>query len=364
MKMNLKKFFHISLLVSALAMLAGCDFLKKGCSDCTTTTTTTITGPHDSAKVLATINGKSLVTEGQFNKYVDQLMKFEPQMELYFAMVPDMPQKLFEMYEADLLIKEWLKHTGKDKDADYREKLEMQKQLVESQMQGQKFQEYVIAQIPQDDNVIAAFYEEKKKTLPLFQQAPFVKTAGGVKAQGISFSTEKQAKEFLDKVTAAGADFAAIAKEDKKTINNFGGKPVNAQSTNVDSAVRSKLADIKKFPATELIKADKNFWVVKATSKTETEYAPLADVKDAAKNVLLQTKFNDEMKNQLDAIKSEYKIDDAAAKAHFAEVAAKREAELQEQAKAIAEEQEREALAEKEAKASEQPSQKAEAAKK
>lgn len=337
MKMNFKKFLNATLLVSAIAMLAGCEFSKKNCKDCVTTTTTM--GSHDSGKVLATIDGKALVTEGQFNKYVDQIIKLEPQMELYFAMVPDMSQKLFDAYQTDALIKEWVKRTGKDKDASYSEKLDMQKQLLESQMQGQLFQDYILSKIDQSDSVISSFFAENKTTLPLFQQAPFVKTQGGVKAQGVSFADEKQAVAFLEKVKAAGANFTALAKEAKKSVNDFGGKPVNAQTTTVDSAVRSKLAEIATVPSIELIKADKTFWVVKATAKTNTEYAPFEEVKEAAKNVMLQTKFNDELKAGLDALKSEFKVNDAAAKEYFEAQAAKKQAEMQEQMKALQQEQ-------------------------
>lgn len=328
-----RQFFSAALLISGLALLSGCDWFNKkaGCDSCE------YKGGSDakagSGPVLVTIGGKPAITQGDFDEYWAEILKMEPQAEALIPLMPNIRAETFKTFLNEKLISHWLKAEKKDQDPEFKKKMDALRKQVDRAVAAQTFQEYILSKIDKSDAAVEAFYKENRDKNPVFQQPPFMKKAGGVKASGVKFNDEKSAKDFLAKAEKAGANFNKLAGDAKKSVDNFGGQAINAQSRNVDGAIKAKLAEVKTTPAVVLVQSGKTFWVVKATDLVKGDYANFADVKEPAKQAMLQTKFPEVLTAELDKLRKDYQVDDAAANTFFTEERKKKEAEMQEQMK-------------------------------
>ena len=72
---------------------------------------------------------------------------------------------------------------------------------------------------------------------------------------------------FVEKAKATPKDFEKLAQAaNKNTFRDF--KFVNAQTPEVDPAIKNAISDLKKFPHIQMVKAANNtYWVFDATSK-------------------------------------------------------------------------------------------------
>src|SRR5581483_10547022 len=151
----------------------------------------------------------------------------------------------FKTFVNEKLILHWLKSEKKDQDPEFKKKMDALRKQVERAVAAQAYQEYILSKIDKSDAAIEAFYKENRDKNPIFQQMPFMKKSGGVKASGVKFNDEKSAKAFLEKAEKPGSNFAKLAADAKKTVDTFGNQAINMQSRNVDNAIKLKLADIK-----------------------------------------------------------------------------------------------------------------------
>jgi hypothetical protein len=327
-----RQFFNAALLISGLALLSGCDLFNKkaGCDSCEYKGADAKAG---SGPVLVSISGKPAITQGDFDEYWAEILKMEPQAEALIPLMPNIRGETFKQFLNEKLILHWIKQEKKDQDPEFKKKMDTLRKQIERAVAAQTFQEYILSKIDKSDAAVEAFYKENRDKNQVFQQPPFAKKAGGFKAVGVKFNDEKSAKDFLAKAEKAGANFNKLAGDAKKSVDNFGGQVVNAQSRNVDQAVKAKLAEVTAAPAVILVPAGKVFWVVKATDRVNGEYANFADVKEPAKQAMLQARFPEVLTQELDKIRNDYKVDDAAAKTFFEEERKKREADMQEQMK-------------------------------
>lgn len=318
-----RQFFSAALLISGLALLSGCDWFNKkaGCDSCEyrgSSDAKAGTGP-----VLVTINSKPAITQGDFDEYWAEILKMEPQAEALIPLMPNIRSETFKTFLNEKLILHWLKAEKKDQDTEYKKKMDTLRKQVERAVAAQTFQEYILSKIDKEDKAVEAFYNENRDKNAVFQQPPFAKKAGGVKASGVKFSDEKSAKDFLAKAEKAGANFNKLAGDVKKSVDTFGGQAINAQSRNVAEAVKAKLLEVKSAPAVILVRTEdqkgKTFWVIKATDVVKGEFAPFAEVKEAAKQAMLQTKFPEVLTQELDKLRKDYQVDDAAAVTFFTE---------------------------------------------
>lgn len=337
---NIRYYLNTFLLLSGLALMSGCEWLGKkmgGCQTCEHPGSADSRTGVDRSQVLVKIDGKSAITVSDFEDYWAEILKLEPQAEALMSIMPNIRPETFKTYLNERLIQEWLKKEKRDQDPEYRKKVDTLRKQVERAIAAQVFQEYILNKIDKSDAAVEKFYSENKDKVNLFQQPPFTRTIGGVKAMGVEFNDEKTAREFYSKAQKPNANFTAIAKEFKKTVNNFGNAPVNMQSRGVDQAVKARLADIKSLPSVELIQTDRgrNFWIVKALAKTTADYLPFADVKEAAKQVMLQTKFPQIVGEELENLKKGYNVDETAVKTFFEEERKKKELELQDKLKEV-----------------------------
>jgi PPIC-type PPIASE domain len=349
-----KQCISMALLVSALAMLSGCDMFKSktGCKECAEGAkqvgpgTVTVQAGVGSGAVtaqgepitpqgepLTIIRGKVVITKPSYQEYWEDFLKSDPQAEAFALFSKDMREQIYKNLVMEKLIQEWVRDQKVDQSLEYQKKQKRQRELGDRLIAIQAFQEDILNRIDTSEPALEKFYTENRDKNPVFQEAPFLRAPEGTKARAVQFSDEKQAKDFLEKAQKAGADFGALAKASKKEVKDLG--VVNAKSRDVDPAVKAKLKEMEP-NSVELVSTGKNqFKVIKAVSKQAAQYAPFAEVKEPLKQVKAQTEFQDVFANRIEELKKNYNVQDEAAKAFFEKEREKQQAELQEKLKAF-----------------------------
>ncbi len=268
--------------------------------------------PVDTSEVLLTMDttvdgkiktGVSVITQQSFEEYKAQLEQDQPGLSNMLSMMPQFERQLFDDYKNGLILREWVKREKINLRPDYKKAHEKYLEMIERLLAAQFFEQDVAATIKITDEQAEKYYKENKTTDPAFQRPPFRKTAGGVSALGVSFKTEKEANEFLTKAKAAGANFSQAAKTAGKTVRDFG--TVNMES-DVNPAIVTQLTGLKDIPSTTMVKANGEYWVIRALKKIEAEYAPLADVKDKVKEIMSRKELGEAAQKRFSAIEEQY----------------------------------------------------------
>jgi peptidyl-prolyl cis-trans isomerase C len=318
--MMTSKFLSRALLISALALLPACKpgefFGSKEHADCG------CGHAHDEQLKLEGVNpailketvvsfeGKPVVTGEDYERNFQQILQAQPALKDMLPYIPEEQQdqmfgQMAESMALEKLMLRWVKDSKLDQDAEYRRNARRVHEAVDRDLALRAFENELLKEIVITDDEAKKFYDENKATDAALQRPPFALAQGGVKAQGVEFSNEKDAKEFA--IRAKVGDFAKLVKDVKKTINDYG--TVNQQSF-IDNNVKSKILETTKFPSVEVVKGtDGKFRVVKISGKQEPKYAEFDKVKDQIKQVLTGKKFNDLYTKKMADLKEKYKVE-------------------------------------------------------
>lgn len=302
-----RSFINVALLLSSLAMLTGCtDWIKNkfgGSSESSTTT---------SKEVLCSIGDKPCITVESFEDFWNAYLQSNPNAAAIVAFYPNVRYEMFANQLVPLkLAQAWVKAEKKDQEAEYQKRLKNQMELIEGFMALEALKENVLKSIDTSDAALEKFYEENKSKSPIFQQAPFIKNAALVQVETVTFADENQAKSFLEKAKAAGANFAQLVKDAKKELKNLGF--INETSKNVDTEIKFRVRGLNAGDF-DVVKVGKNFVVIHATNKKDAEYAPYAELKEKPelkehlKQTLAQIQGQDAFTNKLEELKKTYNV--------------------------------------------------------
>jgi hypothetical protein len=154
------------------------------------------------------------------------------------------------------------------------------------------------------DSDVRKFYETNKDTTP-----QLIISRGGVKAMGIPFDTEAEAKTFVTQIAAQGNDIkkAAQAAGIADKLKDF--MTVNQQSMGIDPEVKAKIMGITKASSTEIVKGkDNKTWVVTITGKEETQYRPFEQVKAEIKDYLEKEERAKKFDEEINKLKQKYNV--------------------------------------------------------
>ena len=296
--MKMSNFLSFSLLVSALAIIPQCDWLKNdGCcgtgshshnaSATTGLPTAAHSHDHDSSEIL-------------MNEYVEGLCQVQPQYKQILDLMPDARKQVLEAMAGELAIEEYIKVNNIDQSAEYQKDLNNILKLVKRQLAMQYFQKHHPVSVAKDE--VRKWYEENKnKTQEL------IVVQGGVKADGVIFNNKADAKTFYDKVKDPKVDFHKAAQEAGLSVKNFG--LVSDQSYEVEAPIRTKLLALTRTPVVELVDLNSDsVAVVKALSKEATQYAPFDQVEAGIENWLKQQKAQEEIMKQIEKLKKDLNV--------------------------------------------------------
>ena len=284
------------LLLSSLAFLPSCEWLKKkvGLQQNETSTTAGVT---TNGEVLATMNGKPILTADEFEKQFKNLIETHPYGAV-LAQMEGVERKVFDGLVSQKAITRYIEEQGINKTPEYQQQLEALIQMLNTRFFQQKHQPKVA------DAEMKEFYDKNKQTnLP-----EAVVSRGGVTASGVTFTKEADAKAFLEKAKGKGAQLEQVAKEANLSDKYRDFKMVNETSP-IEPALRQKIVTYKKFPTVELVKVDdKTFYVVSATGKEESKYRPYEEVKPYIEQRLSAKKQEESLEKAVDKLKKDYNI--------------------------------------------------------
>lgn len=339
-----KFFINLTLLVSALFVLPGCEWFKGrfGCKDCPAAhvdgdTSTAVTGAtDDKSQPLLLIGDKPCITVQKFEEFWDEFLKSDSRLAAFVALYPNARYEVFKnQCVPGELIKEWAQRTGKQNDPEYQQKLKKARENIDKAIAMQAFEEAVMKEIDTSDAALEKFYRENREKEMVLQQPPFVKTPAGIKAVAVEFTDEKAANEFSKKAEETGKDFNQLAKEANKEVKDLG--VVNAQSRKVDASLRLQVPQME-VGKIDVVDAGKDkFFVVKALDKQSPEYAEFKDVKDMVKQALMQVQGTKQFTQKLEDLKKEYDVKENAE--FFQKESEKKKAEFEAELKSLEEQE-------------------------
>ena len=312
-KTVLKKSGAIILMAGSLVLLPNCglvDWVKEKFGGGKKTEemgsmqiTEQVAKVDDGSAVLATIDGKPLITKNMLDAEKKKLIESNPQMEAMLQLMDTqqldrnladgmMSREVIRKYVADRKIQEQEKYK-----ADY----DMAMNQVRDLLNTRYFMEDFGAQVT--DNEIQAFYNENKDSIP-----NLLLSRGGIESVGVPFNNEQQARDFMAKVRAAKNNLTAAAKEMNLTDKVKDFNLVNDQSLGMEPELRDKIVAIKTVPSIHNFKVDKEHWVVAATKREKPSYRELETVKAEIKQLLEKDKTMKRVEEEVVRLKGEYKI--------------------------------------------------------
>ncbi len=289
MKNNSAK-YSLALLVSALALLPACDWKSKlGLQK-----SSSATAANDGSAVIATMNGKPLMTAKEFETQFKNFIEKHP----YGAMLAQMEgveRKMFDGLVSQKLMSAWVVENGIDQTQEYKENLEQLVQFLNARFFQMKHPATSSA------SEVKEFYDKNKENMP-----EAVISRGGINASAVSFTKEADAKAFLEKAKGKALDKAAKEANLSDKYRDF--KLVNATSIGIEKDLRDKIMALKKFPTLELIQVGSTYYVVSATGKEEPKYRSFEEVKASIEQRLNQQKQEQALEKEIEKLKKDYNV--------------------------------------------------------
>jgi hypothetical protein len=283
-----------ALLASALIVLPSCDWLKDklGLNKNTPVAQESLEG-----EVIATLNGKPLMTAPEFEKQYKSFIEKHPYGAM-FAQMEGIDRKIFDGLVSQKIMTHWVDENNIKETPEYKEYLEQLIQMLNARF----FQLKHPVTVPESE--LKAFYDKNKESMP-----EAIVSRGGVNATGVSFAKEADAKAFAEKAKGKGATLEALAKESNLADKYRDFKLVNASSIGIDPVLRDKIIT-KKSGSVDVIKGgDNTYYVVYIANKEEPKYRSFEELKPAIEQRLTAQKQEEAMEKAMEQLKKDYKVE-------------------------------------------------------
>lgn len=291
-----------------LVLLPGCrlvDWIKGKTGGTPTTDATELAQTSgDGSAVLATIEGKPLITQQMLDSEKQKLIASNPQLQAMISLMDEkqLNRNLLDGMASREVIRKYIKDNKLDQSPKYEQDFELALKQIRDALNTRFFMESFAVTVA--DNEIKKFYDENKDVIP-----NLLVSRGGVEARALSFSTEKAAKEFEVKAKSLKNDINRAAKEIGLAGNVKDFKLVNEQSLGLESELRDKIVAIKSVPSTHLFHVGKEYWVVAAHKKEAPKYRELTQVKDELKQLIEKEKTIKRFEEEVARLRAEYKVE-------------------------------------------------------
>lgn len=316
MSTSAKKTIPIVLIISALIMLPSCgliDWLKEkfgGGSPGGSTSQMATMAPQkgsaeqDSSPVLATIDGKPLITKNMLDGEKRKLLESNPQLQAMVALMDEkqLERNLIDGMTSREIIRKYVADNNIDTNDKYKKDLEMVMGQVKDALNTRYFMEAFPVAV--NESEVKKFYDDNKEAIP-----NLLLSRGGVETVGTSFNSEIQAKEFASKVRTNKNDMMRVAREGgiASRVKDF--KLVNDQSIGIDPELRDKVIEIKSTPSVHTFKVGNDYWVVAANKLEKPQYRELDQVKDEIRQLLEKDKTMKKFEEEVARLRNEYHIE-------------------------------------------------------
>lgn len=326
---------RLVLVALPVLLLAGCaplDWVKEKTGANKSSTGTAAAGLNDGSKVLATLNGKAIVTEKSFNEAFDRILEENPQLKQMLPMIPNIKGQFLKGMVSQEVVNKYIEDNNIQASKAYQDELEQTIRSMKSALNTKYFTQQFPVTI--SDAEVQKYYDEHKQEIP-----ELLISGGGVKASGISAKTEAEAKQIV--AAAQGKNLAqyAAAANKKANFRDFGS--VTDKSTGIDTGLKVKIMALKKFPTVEVLKAtDGTFWVIAATGMQEAQYQPFEKIKNELKGYLENKNRGDKINAEIERLNKEYNLviieDEAKAQSAEDKEVGPRVAQLEEDESSVA----------------------------
>lgn len=306
-----RKHLHAGLLLAPLLLLPGCwpTTEKHESVSVSSETDAVVRTVDDGSPVLMRIDGRPVLTVNSINADFERLVEENPQFKQVLPFMPDAKMNFFKGMISQQIIDEYIHRNGIDSSPEYQREFAKTMDQVKHMMNMNHFSERHPVEVSETE--VRRFFDENKDKIPDLMQSQ-----GGVKAEGVSFNNEDDAKAFLAKAKEASASFEKIAADAGYASHYNDFKLVNAQSPQIDPALKAKILRTTTFPSVELINAGNDWWVIHAESKVEPTYVSYDQVKPMLQEHLKKQKQMETFEKVIDTYKEKYgvEIDDAPLK--------------------------------------------------
>ncbi len=313
---ELKKNGIILLMVGSLVLLPSCAFIdwikeKFGGTPSTPDITQAenmaqraATSATDGSMVLATMEGKPLITKGMLETEKKKLLEANPQLEAMISLMDEkqLDRNLVEGMMSREAVRKYIVDNKINSSDKYKSDFEKVISQVHDALNTRYFMESLSISVT--DGEVKKFYEENKELIP-----NLLISRGGTESKGISFTTDAQAKEFAEKVRANKNDLSRTAKEANLTAKVKDFKLVNDQSIGIEPALRDKIAEIKTTPSVHTYTIGKEHWVVAASKIDKPQYRELDQVKDEIRQLLEKDKTMRRLEEEVARLRNQYHIE-------------------------------------------------------
>ncbi len=305
MNVSVRVFAKVSLAVAVVVLLGGCkplfDLFKKDRAP------EKIAPIKEERKlkgaVLLNIDGKSVVTEDDFNKHLAQMLQANP----YFrgATADSLPKQLQRKFFDELIKQElivaWANKNNIREDQEFKKNYKELKKLVQRSLFVQFYEKKIFDDIKITDEEVKDHYNKNKDK--------FVKEQGGILVEGVEFSSVNGVDAFLAKVLGKEAEFKKIAKVSySKEFEDFGRVADKDLDGKLPKEIKNKVFALSKFPKVLKVAAGDKTWVVCALDKKDILYFGFDEIKDQLKEMIKVNKFKDLLNEKIDKLKNGFKI--------------------------------------------------------
>lgn len=255
-------------------------------------------------EALITMDGTPIVTVNSLQSEKEKLLDANPQLKqmLDYMDPAQLDRNLAEGLMNQVIVDRYIGEQGVDQQPAYKKELRDGIKAVERMVNTKFFTQSFDVNISDAD--VRAFYDANKDAMP-----HLVVSRGGVRAMGVPFATEQEARAFADVVKAQKNDIqqAATMQGKKDQLRDF--MTVNQQSFGVEPELKNKIMAITSFPSVNVIKLqDGSAWVVLAQSKEAAQYRPLDEVKDDLKDYLEKEERAKRFDAEMSKLKARYNV--------------------------------------------------------
>ncbi len=256
-----------------------------------------------SGEVIATMDGKPLITTGTLEVEKENIFKSNPQVKAALAFMDPkvLDRNLTDGLVSQMVVDEAIAEKGLDQTPEYKAELadayKAIKRMLNAKYFGQTFKVSV------SDDEARKFYETNKDTMP-----GLLLSQGGVVASGVQFDSEATARDFIARVKSQNNNFAKVAQEEGIASSVVDFRMVNSQSVGIDPVLRDKIVAMKNVPGVEMIVANGAVWVVHATAKEAPKHRPFEQIKEGIKQELEKNKRAELFEIEINKLKDKYNV--------------------------------------------------------
>lgn len=256
----------------------------------------------DGSPVLLRIDGRPVITLKSVDADFEHFLNENPNYRQIIPFMPDVKKNFFHGMVSQEVVNEYVRRNDLDRMPEYQKEVAKMTEQVTRMLNAKYFADRHPVQVVALE--IKKFYDENKDKIP-----DLMESQGGVKAEAVSFANEEDAKAFLAKAKETKDSLEKVATDAGYAENYHDYKMVNAQSIQIDPALKTKIVNIAHVPAIELYNVNDTWWVVKAESKAAPLYVAFEKVKESIEEYLKKQKQMEVFEKNINVYKKDYNVE-------------------------------------------------------